>query len=225
MGSTIATNAETINQRTITDIDQLMLAGLKWMKDEGRLQDFTAQYGTHYISGLRYGGGVYSRFTLTAASREVKESIKESLAAKFKRSGMELKEELDRLQAEGKVTRVASEYFLQGAPLRGLVSPDVDEVKATIDRFSEEMRDSGRPSFPMYAICDEWENLKDVRDILDDKKVLPFVPSDTVLAISTAYPTLLYTNTFLPSLRDASLSNSLSRYTPVDQRHKECPGS
>jgi len=195
MGSTVKAYTETIDARTIGGVDESLLADLRLMKKERRLQDFVAKYGTHYISGMQFGGSVYSRISITTETRTDKEEIKRDVQASFKAvsfsGSAQFKQELKKVQSTKNV-KITSSSYLEGTPLPGLGSSDIDHVLKALDNFGKEIDERERNSMPLYVICDEWETIREIRDILGEETLLPFVQASTIRAITQAHTSLEY---------------------------------
>jgi len=204
MGTTITSHTEIINTRTIESVDESLLNNLRTMKQEGRLQDFVAMYGTHYISGMQYGGSAYSRISITTQSREDREQIASNVTAAFKAASFSgsaaFKQEIENVQKTMQVT-VTADSFIEGTPSPGLQSTDLDKVRAAIEQFGTEINNRERTPMPLFAICSEWETIREVREILGEESLLPFVPSSTINAISTSFASLQFSAGLATSLR------------------------
>jgi hypothetical protein len=215
--TTVEAYIETIDARSINNVDDTLLSDLVRFRDEDNLHGFVQKYGTHYISGMKYGGSAQSRLTISATSQKVKEEFAGSLTAAYKSVGSsgsaKYKEELSRVM-ERSDTRTESSYYLEGHPLPGMKSTDIDVVLAALDQFGKEIdnRHNDRNPYPLSVICDEWETIREIRDILGDKTLLPHVADGAINAITSEYGALSWASDAAYVLKRSTIWNQTPNY-------------
>jgi hypothetical protein len=181
---------ESIDNRSISGVDKTLLSDLSRFLDNNNLQGFIDKYGTHYISGMKYGGSANSRISIKFNSESTKNKFAGELSAAFKSIGYsssaKYKEELSKVTSRSDTTHEVTAY-VKGAFIPELTSMDIDEVLVGFKKFGEAVYNGDDNPYPLSVECSQWETIKEVRDILGDTKLLPDVDIRVIPAITNEY--------------------------------------
>ena len=156
---------------------------------------FTDNYGTHYISGIQYGGNVFSRVTIETTSKETTDKIAVELSGGFKsikspvNGGGKFKAGLARAERM-KDVKISQDYYVRGKTDARFGSSDIDVVLKAISEFGENLQNKTRAGVPLYVVLEEWENIPAVKAVMGDEKIVERVDPETIEALGKAYGTL-----------------------------------